>query len=95
MDKLLKVEFFKEVIYIAWLANMVLMKKTNENWQICINFTNLNNACPKDSYTLSQIDQLVNTTLNDELLTFINDFSDYNQIRMASKDEKKITFITD
>ena len=62
---------------------------------MCIDFAYLNKACPKDNYPLPRIDQLVDATLGHELLTFMNTFSDYNQIRMAPEDEKKTTFITD
>ena len=57
-------------------------------------FKKLNKACPKDSYPLPRIDQLVDATSGHELLTFMDAFSGYNQIRMASEDEEKIAFIT-
>ena len=61
---------------------------------MCINFKKLNKACPKDSYPLLKIDQLVDAILNYELLTFMDAFSSYNQIQMAPEDEEKIAFIT-
>lgn len=87
--------FIKEVSYPKWLANVVLVKKANEKWKMCIDFTDLNKTCPKDSYPLFRIDQLVDATMGHELLTFMNMFSGYNQIRMAPEDEGKISFITD
>ena len=61
---------------------------------MCIDFKKLNKACPKDSYPLPRIDQLVDATSGHELLTFMDAFSGYNQIRMAPEDEEKTAFIT-
>ena len=73
---------------------MVLVKKANGKWRMCIDFKKLNKACPKDSYPLSRIDQLVDATSGHELLTFMDVFFGYNQIRMAPEDEGKTAFIT-
>ena len=50
VNKLLTANFIREVNYLEWLANIVMVKKANEKWRMCINFTDLNNACPKDSF---------------------------------------------
>ena len=50
--KLLEVGFIQEVYYPDWLANVVMVKKANGKWRMCVDFTNLNRACPKDSYPL-------------------------------------------
>ena len=94
MDKLLKVGFIREVNYPDWISNVVLVKKANGKWRMCIDFKKLNKACPKDSYPLPRIDQLMDATSGHELLTFMDAFSGYNQIRMVSEDEEKTTFIT-
>ena len=73
---------------------MVLVKKANGKWRMCIDLKKLNKASPKDSYPLPRIDQLVDATSGHELLTFMDAFSNYNQIRMAPEDEEKIAFIT-
>ena len=67
------------------------MKKKNGKWSL--NFTNLNEACPKDSYPLSMIDQLVEVTVGHELLSFMDAYSGYNQIKMHPPDKDKTTFI--
>ena len=56
---------------------------------MCVDFTNLNNACPKDSFPLPRIDQLVDSTAEHKLLTFMDAFSGYNQIQMAEEDQEK------
>ena len=81
-QKLLEANFIREVYYLDWLANVVMVKKTNEKWRMCVNFTNLNRACPKDSYSLSRIDTLVDLTMRHQLLSFMDAFSGYNQIKM-------------
>ncbi len=92
VDKLLKAGFIREVSYPDWLANIVLVKKANGKWRMCVDYTNLNKACPKDSFSLPSIDQLVDSTSGHQLLTFMDAFSGYNQIRMAPEDEEKTAF---
>ena len=94
ITKLLAAGFIQEVHYPAWLANVVLVKKANGKWRICVDFTDLNIACPKDSFPLPRIDQLVDLTAGHKLLTFMDAFSGYNQIRMAEEDQEKTFFIT-
>jgi len=60
--KLLEAGFIREVYYLDWLANVVMVKKANGNWRICVDFTDLNKACPKNSYPLPRIDTLVEST---------------------------------
>ena len=59
-----------------------------------VDFTDLNKACPKDSHPLHRIDQLVDSTMGHKLLSFMNTFSGYNQIRMDEVDQDKTSFIT-
>ena len=94
VNKLLAANFIREVYYPEWLANVVMVKKANGNWRMCVDFTDLNNACLKDSFPLPRIDQLMDSTSRHKLLTFMDAFSRYNQIQMAEGDQKKIAFIT-
>ena len=86
VEKLLVAGFIREVYYPEWLANVVMVKKSNGKWRMCVDFTDLNHACPKDSFPLPRIDQLVDSTTGHELLTFMDDFLGYNQIRMNKED---------
>ena len=94
VHKLMAAKFIREVYYLDWLANIVMVKKANGNWRKCVDFTNLNKACPKDNYPLSRIDQLVDSTASHKLLSFIDAFSGYNQIRMNETDQEKTFFVT-
>ncbi|XP_074322981.1 uncharacterized protein LOC141659938 [Apium graveolens] len=95
VDRLLEVGLIKESFYPEWLANLVLVKKLNGKWRTCVDFTYLNKACPKDSFPLPRIDQLVDTTAGHALLSFMDAYSGYNQILLYGPDQKHISFITD
>ena len=63
-----------------------MVKKPNGKWRICIDYKDLNKACPKDSFPLPWIEQLVDDTVGHELLSFMDAYSGYNQIRMHELD---------
>ena len=92
--KLLEANFIREVYYPDWLVNVVMVKKANGKWRMCVDFTNLNKACPKDSYPLLRIDALVDSTARNQLLSFMDAFSGYNQIKMEEADQEKTSFVT-
>ena len=77
VDKVLAIGFIREVFYPNWLANVVMVKKANGKWRMCIDFTGLNKACWKDSFPLPRIDQLVDSTTRHKLLRFMDAFSSY------------------
>ena len=82
VGKLLQAGAIKEVEYPEWLANVVLVKKANGKWRLCIDFTDINRACPKDSFPLPRMNLIVDATVGPELLSFMDSFSCYNQISM-------------
>ena len=86
VNKLLAANFIREVYYLEWLANVVMVKKANGKWRICVDFTNLNNTCLKDNFPLPRIDQLVDSTTGHKLFTFMDAFSRYYQIQMVEED---------
>ena len=94
VQKLTLAKFIWEVYYPDWLTNVVMVKKANGKWRMCVDFTDLNKACPKDSYPLPCIDQLVDSTVGHRLLSFMDAFSRYNQIRMDEADQEKTSFVT-
>ena len=77
-----------------WLANVVMVKKANGKWRMCVDFMDLNKAYPKDSYPLPWIDTLVNSTARHQLLSFMDAFSGYNRIKMEEADQEKTSFVT-
>nr|KYP46551.1 Transposon Ty3-I Gag-Pol polyprotein [Cajanus cajan] len=93
--KLMNAGFIHEVRYTTWLANVVLVKKSSRKWRICVDYTDLNKACPKESYPLSSIDRLVDSASGHALLSFLDAYSGYNQIMMYPSDEEHTAFITD
>ena len=94
VGKLLQAGAIREVEYPEWLANVVLVKKENGKWRLCIYFTDINKACPKDSFPLPRIDLIVDATAGHELLSFMDAFSGYNQISMDPNDQEKASFVT-
>ena len=60
---------------------------------MCIDFTNLNKACPQDPFPLTRIDQIVDSTAECDLLCFLDAFSGYHQIKMAVEDVEKTAFL--
>ena len=91
VDKLHQAGEIREVEYPEWLANVVLVKKAKGKWRLCIDFTDINKACPKDSFPLPRIND---ATAGHELLNFMDAFSGYNQISMDPDDQEKTSFIT-
>ena len=71
-----------------------MVRKSNNKWRLYVDFTNLNKACPKEYYPLPIIDLLVDATASHSLLTFIDAYLGYNQIRIHPSDEEKTSFST-
>ncbi|KAL5840569.1 hypothetical protein ACOSQ4_013177 [Xanthoceras sorbifolium] len=95
IQKLIDIGSVREVNYPDWLANVVVVKKKNGKWRVCIDFTDLNKACPKDSFPLPHIDMMVDATADHELLSFMDAFSGYHQILIHPDDQEKTSFITE
>jgi hypothetical protein len=94
VNKLFESKFIRPVDYSNWLANPVLIEKTDGSWCMCIDYTRLNKVCPKDEYPLPHISQIVDFVASCELLSFLDAYSGYHQISIGIDDEEKIAFIT-
>ena len=94
-DKVLEAGVIKVVPHPTWVANPVVVPKSNSSkLRLCIDFTDLKKACPKDPFPLPRIDQIVDSTAGCESLCFLDAFFGYHQILMAVEDQDKTAFIT-
>ena len=94
VDNLFKEGFIREIKYPEWLANVVVVPKKGGEWRVCIDYTDLNDARPKDSFPLPHIDQIVDASAKHGMLLFLDAFSRYHQIPMYLPDVEKTTFFT-
>ena len=94
VDNILKARFIREVKYPEWLANVVVVLKKGGKWRVCVIYTDLNNACPKDSFPLPRIDQIIDASVGHGMLSFLDAFSNYHHIPMYPPDAEKTSFIT-
>jgi hypothetical protein len=94
IKKLLDTGFIQEVHHPRWLANHVVIPKANRKLRMCIDYTSLNKACPKDHFSLPRIDQIVDSTSGCDLLCFLDAYSSFHQIPMSREDEENTAFIT-
>ena len=92
--KLKQAGAIKEVFYPEWLTNMVVIKKKSGKWRVCIDFMDLNKACPKDPFPMPKIDQLVDATVGHPRMSFLDAFQGYHQIPLALDDQEKTAFVT-
>ncbi|GJR50746.1 reverse transcriptase domain-containing protein [Tanacetum coccineum] len=91
--KLVEARIMKEVHYHDWLSNPVMVKKHDDNWRMCVDFKDLNKACPKDGYPLLEIDWKVESLYEFPFKCFLDAYKGYHQIQMAKEDEEKTAFI--
>ncbi|KAL0434413.1 UNVERIFIED_CONTAM: hypothetical protein Slati_2775600 [Sesamum latifolium] len=90
IDKLMEAGHVEEIQFPEWLSNVVLVPKPSEKWRMCIDFRDLNNACPKDFYPLPRIDQLVDSTSDCELQSMMDASQGYHQIMLPPEDQKRV-----
>jgi hypothetical protein len=94
VQRLQDAKVIREVKYPVWLANTVPAKKKNGKWRMCVDFMDLNKACKKDDFPLERVDKIVDDAANIEMLSLLDMFSRYHQIRVRREDEEKTSFIT-
>jgi hypothetical protein len=97
--RLLAAGFIMEVLHSDWLSNPVMVEKKKDEpaivkiWRMCVDYTNLNKACPKDPFPLPRIDQVIDSTAECELLSFVDAYSDFHQIPLYQPNQIKTSFI--
>ena len=94
VDNLLHNGFIRTMKYPEWLANVVVVPKKGNKWRVCVDYTDLNDAYPKDSFPLPCIDQIVDASAGHGMLSFLDAFSGYHKIPMHPPDAEKTSFIT-
>ncbi|GJS83074.1 reverse transcriptase domain-containing protein [Tanacetum coccineum] len=94
VEKLVNAGIMKEVHYHSWLSNPIIVKKHDNSWRMCVDFKDLNKACPKDGYPLPEIDWKVESLCGYPFKCFLDAYKGYHQIKMAKEDEEKTAFIT-
>ena len=93
VEKLLKAGFIYPVPLIEWVSNPVLVDKKQGKIRVCIDFRDLNKACPKDNYPTPFIDQIIDECAGNEIFSFMDGFSGYNQMTIHPEDQHKTAFI--
>ena len=86
IEKLLEASFIKPIDYSEWMANVVPMKKPIGKIRVCIDFKDLSKACPKDDFPLPNIDMIIDSLAGYEMLSFVDGFLGYNQIKIKESD---------
>ena len=86
--------FIKPIQHPRWLSNIVPLKKKNGQIRCCLDFRNLNKVCPKDEFSLPNMDLLIDSAAGNTMFSFMDGFSGYNQVKMAPKDAEKTAFRT-
>ena len=94
INKLLAVGFIREVTYLDWLANIMVVPMKEGTWRMCADYTNLNDACPNDRFSLPRIDQIFYSTFGNGMFSFLDNFFEYHQIFMFHFDKEKTVFST-
>ncbi|GJZ00697.1 reverse transcriptase domain-containing protein [Tanacetum coccineum] len=94
VEKLVNAGIMKEVHYHSWMSNPIMVKKHDNSWRMCVDFKDLNKACPKDGYPLPKIDWKVESLCGYPFRCFLDAYKGYHQIKIAKENEEKTAFIT-
>jgi hypothetical protein len=93
VEKLLKAGFIYPMALIEWVSNPVLIDKKGSSIRVCVNYRDINKACPKDNFPTPFVDQIVDDCASSEIFSLMDGFSSYNQINIAPEDQHKTSFI--
>ncbi|KAL0290787.1 UNVERIFIED_CONTAM: Transposon Tf2-12 polyprotein, partial [Sesamum radiatum] len=92
VNKLIEIDFIREVKYSIRISSIVPVRKKNGQIRVCVDFSDINYACPKDNFPLSISELMIDATTGHEALSFMEGSFEYNKIRMASMDEELTAF---
>ena len=94
LAKLIDAGFIKDIKHPDWLVNLVTVPKKDKSWRLCVDFKDLNKACPKDPFPLPRIDQIIDATAGHNSLCFLDAYSGYHHIKMKESNQAAMAFIT-
>ncbi|XP_021986466.1 uncharacterized protein LOC110882870 [Helianthus annuus] len=92
--ELLNAGIIREVRYQTWMASPVMVQKPNGSWRMCVDYKDLNKACPRDCYALPDIDEKIDSLETFRWKCFLDCYKGYHQVQMAVQDEDKTAFCT-
>nr|GEV50106.1 reverse transcriptase domain-containing protein [Tanacetum cinerariifolium] len=95
VEEWLKAGIDRPVKYLTWISDPVLVNKVDRSWRMCIDFNNINSACPKDYYPLRDINQNIESLMGYRYKCFLDAYKGYHQVHMAKDDEEKTAFYND
>ncbi|GJW16733.1 reverse transcriptase domain-containing protein [Tanacetum coccineum] len=95
VEEWVKAGIVRQVRYPTWIHNPVLVKKSDGSWRMCIDFKDINKACPKDHYPLPEIDWKIELVMGFKYKCFLDAYKGYHQVQMSKDDEEKTAFYTD
>ena len=95
ITKLLETKFIEPVTYPSWLANIVPVPKKGGRVRMCVDYRDLNKACPKDDFPLPHIDLLIDRIAGYAVVSLTDGYAGYNQILVCLQDKGKTAFVTE
>jgi hypothetical protein len=93
VEKLLKTDIIYPVALTDWVSNLVLIDKKQGTIRVCVDYRDINKACPKDKFPTPFVDQIVDDCVGSEIFSLMDGFSNYNQINIVLEDQHKAAFI--
>jgi hypothetical protein len=93
VEKLLKAGFIYPVALTEWVSNPIPIDKKGGSIRVCVDYRDINKACPKDNFPTPFVDQIVDDYAGSEIFSLMDGFFDYNQINIAPEDQHKTAFI--
>jgi hypothetical protein len=92
VEKLLKYSFIYPIPLTKWVSNIIMVAKKQGKIHVCVDYRDINKACPKDNYPMLFIDQIIDNCTISVIFSFMDGFSGYNQINILPIDQHKILF---
>jgi hypothetical protein len=93
VEKLIKFGFIYPMALTDWVSNIFPVNKKQGTIRVCVDYRDINKACPKDNFPTPFVDQIVEDCARSEILSLMDSFSRYNQINILPMDQHKTSFI--